>query len=98
MPNNTLEISNEADRYDSGKDTASVVEPKVTPPEEPVAPIVVVEEDKQDTTFEIKPPAKETVDFPETPFQDLDEDEEKEEILLKEFASKMSAAAVAVAP
>ena len=46
----------------------------------------------------MKPPAKDTVDFPEAPFQDLDEDEEKEEILLKEFASKMSAAAVAVAP
>jgi hypothetical protein len=36
-----------------------------------------------------------TVAFPEAPFQDLDEDEEKEEILLKQFASKMSAAAVA---
>lgn len=46
----------------------------------------------------MKPQAKETIDFPEAPFQDLDEDEEKEEILLKEFASKMSAATVPAPP
>ena len=43
----------------------------------------------------MKPQAKESIAFPEAPFQDLDEDEEKEEILLKQFASKMSIAAVA---
>jgi hypothetical protein len=46
----------------------------------------------------VKPQAKETIAFPEAPFQDLDEDEEKEEILLKQFASKISAAAVATPP
>jgi hypothetical protein len=46
----------------------------------------------------VKPQAKETIAFPEAPFQDLDEDEEKEEILLKEFASKMSAATVPAPP
>jgi hypothetical protein len=35
-------------------------------------------------------PTKAIEDFPEAPFQDLDEDEEKEEILLQQFASKMS--------
>jgi hypothetical protein len=46
----------------------------------------------------VKSQAKDTIAFPEAPFQDLDEDEEKEEILLKQFASKLSAAAVAAPP
>ena len=98
MPNNILPISNEAVSSDPAikedpREDTSLVIPLNSVPEVPVPSVV-----EQDTLFEVRPQAKETIAFPEAPFQDLDEDEEKEEILLKQFASKMSAATVPAPP
>jgi hypothetical protein len=68
LPDNILPISNEAVSSDPAiiedpcEDT-SLVNPQITPPEVPVPSVV-----EQDTLFEGKPQAKETIAFPEAPF------------------------------